>query len=367
MDKHRWAFIHPFQLRMQRGIEVYLWNLASALAEMGIGVDILTWDGPLPVPDYAQKVGIRVRRVPNARYYQAWMGVPFYVKWLLQGNYRHAFLNFAGYGEGMALCLARRFKPIPFSMVFHFPRSLVPHRYYEFERWKFQTNAEQLIAVSQATAKEVEQWSKRKCLVIGHGVDTQRFRPDAGLRSKTRRELVIGEEEKILISVAALEERKGIQWVIRVMPLLIESYPRLDYWIIGEGSYRVKLKEMVTALNLCENVRFFGFKQDIPPFLAASDIALLLSNGEGSPISLLEYAAAGLPVITSTFPPFPELVQHGWGIMLDRENTIEIAQAIMELLKNPDRMATMGATGRADMKQNYSWMAVAKQYIELIG
>jgi hypothetical protein len=79
----RWAFIHPFQLHLHRGIEVYLWNLASALAAQGVGVDILTWAGPLDVPDFARVHGVKIHRVPSVRYFQAQFGVVFYIYWLL--------------------------------------------------------------------------------------------------------------------------------------------------------------------------------------------------------------------------------------------------------------------------------------------
>ena len=161
MDKAHWAFIHPFQLRLQRGIEVYLWNLAVAIAQQGIPVDILTWDGPLPIPEYARVKGVALHKVPSVRYFQAQYGVLFYLYWLLKGSYQHVYVHFAGYGEGLALQLARLFKPVPFSIVFHFPPSLVPHRYDEFKRWNFHRKAEHLIGVSRATSDEVEKWADR--------------------------------------------------------------------------------------------------------------------------------------------------------------------------------------------------------------
>ncbi len=141
MAKPHWAFIHPFQLRLQRGIEVNLWNLSSTLAQNGTRVDILTWAGPLDVPDYARLPELRIHKVPALRYFQAEFSVLYYVYWLLKGNYQHIFVYFAGYGEGLALYIARLFRSIPFSVAFEFPPSLVPHRYREFEQWGFQRNA----------------------------------------------------------------------------------------------------------------------------------------------------------------------------------------------------------------------------------
>ena len=159
-----YAELHPpFQLRLQRGIEVYLWNLAVALVHQGIQVDILTWQGPLEIPAYARVPGIRLRRVPAVRYFQAYIAVFYYLFWLLCGRYHHLFVHFACYGEGPALCLARLFRRLPFSVVFHFPPSLVPHQYRAFTCWGFQRAARHLVAVSRATSDEVQAWGSNLC------------------------------------------------------------------------------------------------------------------------------------------------------------------------------------------------------------
>jgi len=361
------AFIHPFQLRLQRGIEVYLWNLALALAQQGSRVDILTWAGPLDVPDYARNPAIKLHTVPYVRYFQAQFGVLYYVYWLLKGNYQHVFVNFAGYGEGLALRLARRMLPIPFSVVFHFPPSLVPHRYREFDHWGFLRDAIYLIAVSQATAEEVEKWAGRPCAVIRHGVDVERFHPDALLRVRIRKDLKIGPDEPVLISIAALEERKGIQWVVQAMPKVLEEMPETRYWILGDGPYRCELEKQVRNLNVQNNVLFLGFQRDIEPYLAASDIALLLSWGEASPISILEFTAAGLPVLTSPHQPFPELIQPEWGQMVTEQDAEQVSRAIIRLLSDAAVRITRGAQGRAWATENHAWHQVARQYQTLIG
>lgn len=367
MSEIRWAVIHPFQLRLQRGIEVYLWNLALTLAQQGVKVDILTWAGPFDVPDYACVPGVKLHKVPSVHYFQAQFAVLYYVYWLLKGNYQHVFVHFAGYGEGLALQLVRLLQPILFSVVFHFPPSLVPHRYREYERWGFQRHATHLISVSQATAREVEQWADRTCMVIEHGVDTQRFRPDVALRAQVRQGLGIDSKAPVLISAAALEERKGIQWVIHAMPKVLEKMPEARYWVLGDGPYREKLKEQVCHLNMQNEVLFLGFQRDIAPYLAASDIALLMAWGEASPVSLLEFAAAGLPVLTSPHPPFPELVQSDWGEMVLEQDGRQLSQAILELLSDAELRTCMGRRARTWVSENHVWHQVARQYIDLVG
>ncbi len=365
MKKTRWAFIHPFQLRLQRGIEVYLWELASALAQSGVDVDILTWAGPLDVPTYVSP-HVKIRRVPEVLYYQHQLAVPFYVWQLAKNHYDHVFVHFADYGEGPTLNLAQRIINVPFSVVFHFPPSLVPHRYRGFERWGFHKNAAHLIAVSQTTANEVERWSGRRSSVIGHGVNTERFKPDMALRERTRHELNVSPDASVLISVAALEERKGVQWVIQAIPKVLERKTDVHYWVLGDGSCRARLEEQVRNLGLQSKVSFFGFQKSVEPYLAASDVALLLSYGEASPVSLLEFAAAGLPVITSCHEPFPELVHQDWGQTVSEQSIDQVGQAILALLSDIEVRASMGLRARNDAIERHQWNQVARQYRELI-
>ncbi len=366
MPETRWAFIHPFQLRLQRGIEVYLWNLAAELASQGVQVEILTWDGPLAVPAFAQVPGLRLRRVPRVRYFQAQFGVIFYLYWLLTGKYQHVFVHFAGYGEGPALWLARKLRRLPFSVVFHFPPSLVPHRYREFRRWGFDRRARHRIGVSRATAEEVKQWAGRDCSVIGHGVDIQRFRPEATLRNQIREKLGVSHDALVLISAAALEERKGVQWVIRAIPGLLAVLPNLVYWVLGDGPFKPQLEKLVHQLNLQNKVMFLGHQSDIEPFLAGSDLSLLLSYGEASPVSILEFAAAELPIITSLHPPFDELIHPDYGIQVDEEDAGQVGAAILRLAAEPETRKRMGAAGQEWVSANHSWTEVAKQYNQLI-
>ncbi|MHB9034781.1 MAG: glycosyltransferase family 4 protein, partial [Anaerolineae bacterium] len=267
----------------------------------------------------------------------------------------------------LALRLARLLVHIPFSVVFHFPPSQVAHRYREFKRWHFNRDAQHLVAVSHATANEVEAWSGRSCLVIGHGVDTERFRPDSGLRVTTRQELGIGADDPILISVAALEERKGMQWVIRALPFLLKQIPDLYYVIVGAGPYLPNLASLVSEHGLEAHVHLLGSKLDVRPYLCAADVMMVLAKGEASSISLLEALACGLPAVTSLHPPFDELIQDEFGERVDETQPHQVAAAVTGLLGDQGKHIRMGAAGRARMTAHHSWVVAAECYRDLIG
>ena len=353
-------------MRLQRGIEVYLWNLASALVQSGIEVDILTWNGHLDIPSYARMKGLRVLPVPSVRYFQDRFAIPFYIWHLLTGRYDHIFIHFAGYGEGPSLQFSSWLRQIDFSVVFHFPPSLVPHRYHEFERWGIQRNARHLITVSHSVADEIEIWAGRSCSTIEHGVDTNRFRPNAQLRNQVREQLGINANAPVIVSAAALEERKGIQWGITAMQQLVREYPNLHYLILGNGIYQKNLETLITKMQLKDHVHLLGSKMNVHPYLCAADIILVLSQGEASSISLLEAMACQLPSITSKYPPFDELVSESWGIKVDEKDINQIASAISGLIKSPKIKNKMGKMARKQILIAHQWQLAAKQYQSLI-
>lgn len=154
--------------------------------------------------------------------------------------------------------------------------------------------------------------------------------------------------------------------MIRALPGLLKNFPDLNYWILGDGPYRKNLEMEILKYNLQNNVKLLGFQSDIEPYLAASDIALLLSIGEASPISLLEFASAGLPIITSRHPPFPELVQDDWAKMVDERDSSELIRTILEILNDSAEQNKIGSAGRHRMIEYYTWNSVARQYKQVI-
>lgn len=365
--KPRWAFISPFQMRLRRGIESYVWSLTSALAESGVEVDILTWPGPIGKPDNGNGTRVTLRPTPSIGYYEKYFAATHYCGQLLFNRYDHVLVNFAGHGEGPTLKLVNSIKAVPFSVVFHFPRTLAPHRYCEFERWGFPTRAQHLIGVSDFVGQQAENWAHRPVSVIGHGVDMKRFCPDPARSKALRQSLGFSGDAKVLVTVAALEERKGIQWIVRALPEILTVFPETFYVVLGTGSYRAELEILIRELGLAEHVLLRGAVHDVEGYLAAADIGALLSREEALGIAVLEYAAAGLPVITSNLPPFDELLKNNWGLKIDYRNSSHVSETIIALLSNLERRLAMSAAGRAFVADSHSWQRVAEQYRCLIG
>jgi glycosyltransferase involved in cell wall biosynthesis len=362
----RLAILHPFQFSLARGIERFTWALSESLTSREVTVDLLTWRSRKPVNWGAVPARMRIRQVPSIRYFRHWTAVPYYVNWLRSERYDWVMLFFAGYGEAEAMYALRRLRHQRYCVVFHYPREQVPHRYAEFERLGLARHADQLIAVSECVARGVEAQFGRSCAVVVNGVDPDAFRPSPEARRAVRQRLGLDQNAPVLISLVALEERKGVQWVIRALPRLLPEFPDLQYWVLGEGGYRTVLEQEIRSLDLEQHVRLLGVSDEVPSYLAAADIGFLLSYGEACPIALIEYMAIGLPIVTSCHPPFEEFVRSEWGERVQETDTATVAMSIRQLLRHPRRRCAMGRAGRQHVLQQHTWERVADSYLRLL-
>lgn len=142
-----------------------------------------------------------------------------------------------------------------------------------------------------------------KILVVGNGVDTERFAPIP--QREARATLGLPADARILISVGGLVERKGFHRVMDCLPGLRKQVPGLHYLIVGgpsaEGDWGKRLHKQAMELGLTNCVHFLG---KVPPEqlnvpLSAADVFVLASSNEGWANVLLEAMACGLPVVTT--------------------------------------------------------------------
>lgn len=363
----RLAFIHPFFFRLSRGIERYTVQLASALARSGNEVSILTWSWKPPINWPGLDHSVHVHAFPVGRYFAAKTAVPFYSGHLQRSRYDHVILHFADYGEAGTIHLLRRLgREIPYSIVLHFPYSQVPLRYESFVRSGLASGAREIIAVSSFVAGEAKAVFSRECKVISHGVDQEIFKPDAAVRSLFRKQLGLSNNAPVLLSVAALEERKGIQWMLKALPEVLSVEPETVYLVVGAGAYESVLRELARNLKIESQVRFEGATHAVARYYQCADIKVILSKGEASSMVALEALASGVPVLTSCHPPFDELIRPEWGLQVDETNPDQIADQVVKLIQNPLLRRSLGDAGRAHVLADHSWSAIADQYLQVL-
>lgn len=142
-----------------------------------------------------------------------------------------------------------------------------------------------------------------RAMVVGNGVDLQRFYPLP--RDEARRALGLPELAKVMITVGGLVERKGFHRVLEVLPALSRQFEPLHYLIVGgpspEGDMSRALREQVQALGLFQQVHFAGAvsPDELRRWLSAADLFVLATRNEGWANVFLEAMACGLPVVTT--------------------------------------------------------------------
>jgi glycosyltransferase involved in cell wall biosynthesis len=164
----------------------------------------------------------------------------------------------------------------------------------------------------------------------------------------------------ILGSLGRLHTNKGYDFLLKALatPALVAKPWRLV--LGGDGPERASLEQAAQSLGVSDRIQFAGWVSDRQPFFDALDLFVLPSREEPFGIVLIEAMAEALPVIvTDTDGPSYIVRNEETGLVVPRENSEALAQAIMVALEKPSDMAAQGNAGYRDVKARFSREAVA--------
>jgi len=204
----------------------------------------------------------------------------------------------------------------------------------------------------------------RECLLAG-GVDPARVtlihsavdpralaprRPPGELRA----ELGCAADERVLLTLASLVPRKGIDVLLEALGRLAARGVRPTCWIAGEGEARAALEAQAQRLGLGPRVRFLGRRGDGPELLAACDVFVLPARREGLGVSALEALAAGRAVVASRVGGLAEvLVDGASGLCVPPDDPAALAAALERVLGDDALRARLAAAGPARVAQGF--------------
>lgn len=195
----------------------------------------------------------------------------------------------------------------------------------------------------------------QKISVHRMGIDVDKIEPRAS--SHTRNGCIK------LLSVSRLVEKKGIEFGIQAISKLIESYPNVEYVIVGDGPLQKELSDLIDRLKLNRIVKLTGWRnqEEIFGFMQESDILIAPSvtgktgDQEGIPVALMEAMAHGLPVVSTLHSGIPELViDSKTGFLVGERDPEALAKKIEILITNPDIRCRFGAEGRKKVEADYN-------------
>jgi glycosyltransferase involved in cell wall biosynthesis len=208
------------------------------------------------------------------------------------------------------------------------------------------------VAVSREDRRrmiEIERVPAKRIRVLANGIAPRS--PTAG--RDLRAELGIG-SGPLLGAVGALRAQKAYDVLIRAAGALRGHHPDLHVLIAGDGPERSRLEALVRELGLTDVVMLLGRRLDVPDILAELDVAVCASNYEGTPLAVIEYMGAGLPIVATRVGGVPDLIEDGvHGVLVEPGDPAGLAAAIDDLLSDPARASELGAQARERRRREF--------------
>ena len=219
----------------------------------------------------------------------------------------------------------------------------------------------------------VAEEDRRKMIEV-EGVDPDTIRlipngipdPERGDGGAVRRELGIPENAPVIGVVCELRAQKALEVLFAAVAQLRHELPELRVLVAGDGPEREGLGQEARRLDLDGTVQLLGIRRDVPALLDALDVAVLSSDYEGSPLSVMEYMAAGKPVVSTRVGGVPELVEDGvHGLLVEPRDPGALAAAIGRLLHDPAEARRLGEHGRERQQRELSLDAMVRKIEDL--
>jgi len=211
---------------------------------------------------------------------------------------------------------------------------------------------------ARAALLDAERPAPESVVVLENGVDLRRFLAVPPLSPVSGSSLRVG-------AVANLRPVKGLDVLLRAAAKVVASHPGVRFCIAGEGEARSHLEREAVELGVADRVEFTGPVRTIPEFLSRLDIAVLPSRAEGMSNALLEYMAAGRPVVATAVGATPELIEDGvQGLLVPPGDVAALASGIARLLDDRELACRLGSDARRRAAERYSRAAMVRRFEE---
>jgi len=200
-----------------------------------------------------------------------------------------------------------------------------------------------LVALAIAPASKFE--------VVPLGFDLSPFTVNGDVRARAREslrsELGIPLDARVVTLIARLVPIKRVDRFLRIAATL-RDLPGVRFLIVGDGELRDELRVSPAARALDGQLVWTGFRRDVPELCFASDVVVLTSDNEGTPVSLIEAQAAGVPVVSTDVGGAPTAVKDGeTGFLVPRDDPEEFVRALRAVFMDKALAADLGHAGQA--------------------
>lgn len=379
-----------FPPRIVGGIARHCNGLAKALARLGHDVHVLTLDFP-GAPGYEEMEGVKVYRTVTE------LGHPNFLTWALLFNHflekrmadisrkvefdvlhihdwltATAGVSFKHHAE-KPLVVTVHSTEIGRAQGLHNPNSLA----IDGIEWWATYEADKVIVTSGSMKGELSghfHLPGEKIEIIANGIDLTKFQESSIDKQSVRGRYGVNPHEKLVLCVGRLVPQKGIEHLIRAVPMIVGRFPEAKCIVVGEGWLRAHLEYVARSTGHQWKIRFTGFIPDseLVALMKSADVLVVPSIYEPFGIVALEGMAAGVPVVASQVGGLTEVIEHDrTGIVVYTRNPHSVAWGVNRVLSDPDHAEWLVRNAKETVQKTYSWEAIAKRtvkvYKEVVG
>jgi glycosyltransferase involved in cell wall biosynthesis len=219
---------------------------------------------------------------------------------------------------------------------------------------------DRIIAISPRICDELQQQYRigvrDQYRVIVLGFDLRPFAAiDDRNRQAARRALEIPSGAAVVTTVGRITPIKDQRLFLDVAKRVLEERADVVFLIVGDGELRPELEQLVRALAIAGRVRFLGWRRDLETIYAATDVFLLTSRNEGTPVALIESLAAGCAGVSTDVGGVGDVLTNDEvGLLAPAADGAKLATHVLALLGDPERRQRMGEAGRRSVLDRFS-------------
>jgi glycosyltransferase involved in cell wall biosynthesis len=260
--------------------------------------------------------------------------------------------------------LAARLAGVP--IILHTYHGHVLHGYYSpFKTWLLRRMEQVLcyftdcvIAVSMQVKQDLVSYgvaSPEKITVIPLGFDLEPFLSCQKYRGELRRELGLSEAFQLVGIVGRVFPIKNHRLFLDAAARVLAGEPTARFIIVGDGVLRSEMERYARELGIVDKVIFTGWRTDLPRIYADLNALVISSDNEGTPVSVIEAMASGVPVVGTKVGGVPDLITDGeTGYLVPPRDPDVLASAILRLIRGSETTSFMSQAARSMVIQRYT-------------
>jgi glycosyltransferase involved in cell wall biosynthesis len=189
--------------------------------------------------------------------------------------------------------------------------------------------------------------------VVFNGAPLEEFTPPSSEQAQAERtRMGFAPDDIVIGTVGRLDHQKGTTYFLQAAAHVQRLRPRVRFVVAGDGHLLEQHRAEARALGIAERTTFTGFHDDVPALQAALDLQVFPSLWEGTPLTVFEAMAMGLPIVSTSVDGLAEVLRHRENaLMVPPSDPEALAAAMLELVDHPALAAELGARARHDSRR----------------